>query len=128
MINVFVEYKKNKNLYLKIKKREIHCSAPFDTPDEIIKIFVDKHIKNFAKELEKVENNLKYSLTYDFLYFKGKKYHFQRLAGFVESTIEIYNNKMYIKTSDSSDVDVKIAIKNFLVLELQKYLETNLFD
>lgn len=128
VVTVFVEYTKNKNMYLRIKKKQIYCSAPFYTTDSLIKTFVDKHIKRFSEELKKMENNDKYSLIYDFLYFKGRKYFYQRLAGFHTSLIEIYNNKMYIKTPTSNNAEVKMVIKKFLIAELQTYLETALYD
>ncbi len=127
VVTVFIERTKNKNMYLKITKNEIHCLAPFSISDEIIKQFVAKHINKFAKELQKIQNNTKYSLIFDFLYFKGRKYYFKRLGGFTTPGVEIINNKIYIKTSDSTDFVVKKTIVAFLKDELYKYLEDNFF-
>ena len=125
-VTVFVEYKNNRNMYLRIKKGQIYCTAPSYTSDIEIKEFISKYVRKLNQTIKHHKNNEKYSLTYDFLFFKGRKYFFKRLAGFNTESVEIYLNTLYIKTSDSSDFSVKDAIVKFLIKESHKYFEVNL--
>ena len=126
VITVFLEYKNNKNMYLKIKKGQIYCSAPLYTTEEEVRKFISKHINKLSNIIKDREDNEKYSLVFDFLFFKGHKYFFKRLAGFNTESIEIYLDTMYIKTSDSSDFSVKDAIIKFLMKEATKYFDIHL--
>ena len=126
LIYVYVEPKRNKHMYLRVKSNHIYCSIPYGTPERIYSQFIKKHIHAFTEYLQKMEKNEKISIIYDFLYFNGKKYDFKRLAGFHKSSVEIYNENLYVKTIDSSNEEVMKAIIKFLENKLQKYLNVSI--
>lgn len=105
---------KNKNMYLRIKGDEIVCSAPISFSLKSIDEFISQNIEKFAKHLEVIKANKKYSFEEGFVYLLGKRYDFEIFKGMKKRNFEIVGNVIYIYLKEGSKSETDKYIKDFL--------------
>jgi len=125
---VQVERTSNKNMYIKVKDEKVVVYAPKKVSLQTINDFVSKHIDSFIKYIEESKMNKLYSINEKFIFLNGKKYSFNVLTGFNESTIKVSKNNVYIQCKTGSNEEIEIAIKTYLKDFLLKYISKHCND
>ncbi len=112
----------NKNMYLKIKNKQIIVSVPKRTSAKEITFFVNQHIEKFVKHLDKNQTTKMLDLANQFVYIQGLKYWFKILTGFNRSSLEIKDNVIYFKGKLGDDNEIISTLNKYLKKLLINYL------
>lgn len=102
---VLIKKSKIKNLYLRIKDKNIVASVPNLVSEKKIKEFIEKNIEKCINYLEKRKFNSLYSIKENFIFLRNKKYQIVILKDFKKNSYKIVNNNLYLKIKKETRIE-----------------------